>query len=153
MMTNASSVKMASNCPCIKCFDCDEHGHLAADCPDKIPPSDKHLQGTEIPILTQDTIIDLHLTIITATDIGLTGQDPIPTVIDTEVTAGVIHREFTPGHITDVHTEAHCTTDTQTHIIINKILHLEDLHHTKVFLHIPEITVDLDHIPHIKILV
>ena len=111
-----------------------------------------HLQGTEIPILTQDTVIDLHLIIITRTDIGLTGQDSIPTVIDTEVTAGVIHREVVPGHITDAHIEVHHATDTQTHIDINGIYHIADLHLTEVFPHIPEITVDLDHVPHTKIL-
>ena len=101
-----------------------------------------HLQGAEIPILPQGTIIDLHLAIATGTDIGPIGQDPIPTVIDTEVTVGVIHREVTPGHTTDAHTEAHLTTDTQTHIAINGICHIEDLHHTEVFPHIPETTVD-----------
>ena len=111
-----------------------------------------HLQGTEIPILTQDTVIDPHLAMITGTGIGLIGQDPIPAVIDMEVTARVIHREVTPGHITDAHTEAHCTTDTQTHIAIDEILHIEDLHHTDIFLHIPEITVDLDCILHTKML-
>ena len=30
---------IAHQCPCIKCFDCDEYGHVAAGCPDKIPPS------------------------------------------------------------------------------------------------------------------
>ena len=30
---------MASYCPNIKCFDCNEYGHVAADCPDRIPPS------------------------------------------------------------------------------------------------------------------
>ena len=106
-----------------------------------------HLQGTEIPFLTQDTVIDLHLAIITRTDIGLTGQDPIPTVIDTEVRATVIHREIAP----DAHTEAHGATGTQVHITIAKILHIEDLHHTEVFLYIPEIEVDLDHVPSTKI--
>ena len=72
-----------------------------------------HLHDTEIIILAQDTILDPHLTIITGTDTGLTGQDHIPTVTDTEVTAKVIHREVAPGHITDVHIEAHLTTDTQ----------------------------------------
>ena len=54
-----------------------------------------HWQGTEIPVPTQDTTIDPHLTIaigigiiamIIKTDIDLTGRDPVPTVIDTEVT-------------------------------------------------------------------
>ena len=48
--------------------------------------------------------------------------------------------------------EAHCTTDIQAHITIDDILHMEDLHHTEVFLHIPEITVDLDHVSHTKML-
>ena len=72
--------------------------------------------------------------------------------MDTEVTARVIHRKVTPGHITDAHTEAHCATDIQTHINIDGIYHIEDLCHTEVFPHIPEITVVLDYIPCIKIL-
>ena len=111
-----------------------------------------HLQGTEIPILAQDTITDLHLIIIIRTDIGLTGQDAIPTVIVTEVTARVLHRRVAPGHITDAHTEAHHATDTQAHIAIDETLPIEDLCHTEVFLHIPEIAVDLYHIPHTKML-
>ena len=68
-----------------------------------------HLQGTEMPTLTQDTMINLHLAMIIGTGIGLTGQDPIPAVIATEVTVRVIHGGVFPGHITDAHTEAHCT--------------------------------------------
>ena len=30
---------MACYCPHIRCFDCDDYGHITADCPDKIPPS------------------------------------------------------------------------------------------------------------------
>ena len=71
------------------------------------------LHDTEIIILAQDTILDLHLTITTGTDTGLTGQDHIPAVTDTEITARVIHRDVTPGHIIDVHTGAHLATDTQ----------------------------------------
>ena len=70
-----------------------------------------HLQGTEIPILMQDAAIDLHLAMIIETDIDLTGQDPIIIVIDTGVIVRVIHEGITLGHITDAHTEAHCTTD------------------------------------------
>ena len=106
-----------------------------------------HLQGTEIPILTQDTVIELHLTMIIETAIDLTGQDLIPIVIDTGVIARVIHEGVTPGHITDAHTEAHHATDTEAHITINKTLPIEDLHDTEVFLHIPETAADLDHMP------
>ena len=110
-----------------------------------------HLQGAEIPILPQDTMIDLHLAITTGTDIGPTGPGPTLTVIDTEVTVRVIHTEVTPGHIIDAHTEAHHATDTQTLIVINGIHHIEDLPHTEVFPHIPKIAVDLDNIHYTKI--
>ena len=59
-----------------------------------------HQQGIEITVLTQDNVIDPHLTITTEigtiamiirTDIGLAGQDPMPTVIATGVTVEVTH--------------------------------------------------------------
>ena len=117
-----------------KCFQCQESGHMACHCPIQnvlivmnvvmLQQTAQtkylhqvHLHDTENIILAQDTILDPHLAIITGTNTGLTGQDHIPTVTDTEVTAGVIHRKVTLGHITDVHTEAHLTTDTQTLII------------------------------------
>ena len=41
-MTNVSVCQelghMAHHCQHIQCFDCDEYGHIAADCPDKIIP-------------------------------------------------------------------------------------------------------------------
>ena len=95
-----------------------------------------HLHDTDIIILAQDTILDPQLTIITGTDTGLTGQDHIPAVGDTEVTARVIHREVTPGHITDVHTEAHLTIDAQTLNVTNKTCHIGDLHCIEALLHI-----------------
>ena len=110
-----------------------------------------HLHDTEIIILAWDTVLDPHLTIVTGTDTGLTDEDHIPSVTYKEVTAKVIHREVTPGHITDVHTEAHLTTDTQTHIIINRIHHIGDLHCTEALPDILEIAAGQNHIPHIKL--
>ena len=81
------------------------------------PHHQVHLQGTEIPILTQDAVIDLHLTMIIKTDIDLTGQDPIPAVIDTGVTVRVFHGGVAPGHITDAHTEAHHAPQTLKHML------------------------------------
>ena len=52
------------------------------------------------------------LTMTIETDIDLTGQDPIPEVIDTGVTVGVIHEGATPGHTTDLHITAHQATET-----------------------------------------
>ena len=80
------------------------------------------------------------------TDTGLTDQGHIPTVTGTEVTATAIHRKVTPGHITDAHTGAHLTTDTQTLIVINGIHHTGDLHHTEAPHHILETAVGQDHI-------
>ena len=105
-----------------------------------------HLQGAEIPILPQGTMIDLHLTIATGTDIGPIGQDLITTFIGTEVTVRVIHKEVTPGHTTDTYTEAHHATDTQAHIAIDGICHIEDLHHTEISPHIPKTAVGLDNV-------
>ena len=113
-----------------------------------------HWQGTEVPVLTQDTMIDLHLTIsieigiitmIIKTDIGLAGWAPIPTVIDTGVTVEVTHKRVTPGNITDPHTPAHHATETQADITTNETLHTQDPHHTGVF---PGIAVDPDHMHH-----
>ena len=52
------------------------------------------------------------ITVIIRTDIGLSGQDPIPTVIDTGVTVNVTHKGVIPGPITDPHTAAHHATET-----------------------------------------
>ena len=30
---------LAHNCPNVCCFECNEYGHIAVDCPDRIPPS------------------------------------------------------------------------------------------------------------------
>ena len=107
-----------------------------------------HLHDTEIIILAHNTILDPYLAIINGTDTGLIGQDHIPAVTDTDITAKVIHREVIPGHITGVCTEAHLTTYTQTLIIIDGTHHIGDLHHTEALLHILEIAVGLNHIPH-----
>ena len=45
-----------------------------------------HLQGTEIPILMPDIVIDLHLTMTIETDIDLTGQDlHLTMIIETDI--------------------------------------------------------------------
>ena len=115
-----------------------------------------HLEGTEIPVPTQDTTIDpcLAMTIeidtiamIIKTDIDLAGRNPIPTVIDTGVIVKEIHEGVAPGHITDPHTAAHHATESQVHIATNRILQIEDRHHTEVF---TGIAVNPDHIHHTK---
>ena len=71
------------------------------------------LHNTEIIITAQDTILDLHLSITTGTDIGLTDIGCIPKITGTEVIAGAIHREVTPGHIT----QEHISPQTLKHIL------------------------------------
>ena len=72
---------------------------------------------------------------------------------DTEVTARVIHREVAPGHITDVHTEAHLVTDTQTLIVTDRMHQIGGLHCIEALMHTLEIAVGLNHVPHTKLLV
>ena len=81
---------------------------------------------------------------IIGTDIGLAGQDPIPTVTATGVTVKVTHKGVIPGPITDPHTTAHHATETQMYTTTDETLHTEDLH-TEVF---PGIAVDPDHVHH-----
>ena len=109
------------------------------------------LHDTEIIILAQDTILDLHIAITIGTDTGLTDQGHIPAVTGTEVTAVAIPREVTPGHVTDIHTGTHLTTDTQPHIIIDRIHHTGDLHHTEALKHILVNAVGQDHVTHTEL--
>ena len=113
-----------------------------------------HQQGTEITIPMQGDARDPHpiitikigtITMITGTDISLAGQDPIPTVIATGVTVKATHEGVILGPITDPHTAAHHTKETQACTATDETLHTGDPHHTEVS---PEITVDPDHIHH-----
>ena len=119
-----------------KCFQCQELGHMAYHCPhikcfdcgeyghitaDCQTRSHCQIHLQGTEILMQDAMIDLHLVMTIET-----------------------------GHITDAHTEAHCTTGTQAHIAIDETLHIEDPHHTEVIQHIPEMVANVDHVPHIR---
>ena len=140
---------MACHCPHIKCFDCDEYSHVAADCPDKILPwgTPARHRNTHSNTRHCDRSTSHH----DHRDRHRSNRSRSHSCSHRYGShTKVIHREVTPGHITDAHTEAHHATDTQTHIIIDEIPHIEDLHHTEVFPHIPKITVDLDHVPHTK---
>ena len=74
-----------------------------------------------------------NITITIGTDIGLAGWDPIPTVIATWVTVEVPHVGVVLGPITDPHTAAHHSSETQVHTATEETLHTEDPHHTEVF--------------------
>ena len=113
-------------------------------------------QDTEITILIQDDMIDLHLKITIAigtitmtieTGTGLAGPNPIPITLDLGVTVAVTLKEVTLDPITNPHAAAHHATEAQAHIITNETPHTADPHHVEVS---PETTVDLDHIHHIN---
>ena len=106
---------MAHHCPCIKCFDCDEYGHVAADCPNKIPPSGMPARHRNASSNTRhhnrstscNTFKLGIITMIIKTDIGLAGQDPIPTVIDTGVT---VKSNLQRSQSRSYHWPTHCST-------------------------------------------
>ena len=105
-----------------------------------------HLHATESIILAQDTKLDPLLDIITGTDTGLADPDHVHPLTDIEVTVKITQREVTPDHITDIPTEAHHATDTQTLIVTNGTHHIGGLPHKEALLHILETTVGLDHV-------
>ena len=83
-------------------------------------------QDTEITILTQNNVIDLHLritivigtiTLTIKTGIGLAGPHPIHAAIDTGVTVAVTYVEVTLGPITELHAAVHHITEAQAHPI------------------------------------
>ena len=89
-------------------------------------------QDTEIPILTQEDVIDQHpnitiiigtITMTIKTGTGLAGLDPIPISPDIGVTVTVTLKEVALDPITDPHATAHHTTEAQAHIITNETPH------------------------------
>ena len=111
-------------------------------------------QDTEITILTQDGMIDLHLkisitigtiTMTIKTGTGLAGPDTIPITPDLGVTVTVTLKEVALDPITNPHATPHHATEAQAHIVTNETPHTADPHHAEVS---PETTVDLDCIHH-----
>ena len=144
---------MACYCPGIRCFDCNNYGHVAADCPNEIPPSgiparhrdnNSHTRQHDRST-SQITIVIGTITMTIKTGTGLAGPNPIPITPDLGVTVAVTHKEVTPDPITNLHAAAHHATEAQAHIVTDKTPHTADPHHAEVP---PETTVDLDHIHH-----
>ena len=137
---------IACHCPNIRCFDCNGYGRVAADCPDKIPPSGtpachkKHHSNRSI-------VLGLPLDIITGTDTGSPDLDPSHTLTDIKATAATIHTEVTPDLITDALTTAHHIINTQVLTVIDVTHHIGHSH-----IEVPPLTLetaaDLDHVLH-----
>ena len=140
---------VAQNCPHIRCYECDEYGHIVIDCPHKIPQQFiTNLPEIAMPDQVQDTTIKKE-TVKADPDHNLTFENIAAWVItilteviqghNTEIDAaiiGVAHNDCAP------HIEATATDLTVTHHIDHTAdhSHIEVLQPTN-----PGITVD--HIP------
>ena len=108
---------MACYCPCIRCFDCDNYGHVAVDCPDTIPPSgipvqcrDNTIEDMIDPLLR--VTITIGITTITfEIGTGSADLDLTPIILDIGVTITVTLTEVTLDHFTNPHSAAHHATE------------------------------------------
>ena len=139
---------MAHYCPYIRCFDCNNYGHVAVHCPDKC-----HLQAcqhnAEITPLADMT--DQHLGIIATPGIPTmtieTGTDSVNLALthitpDLGVTVIVILTEAILDHFIDLQAVAPCITGVPVHTTTAVTHHIADPHHTDIS---PEMTVDPEH--------
>ena len=144
---------MVCYCPHIRCFICNDYGHVTADCPDKILPSGiPARQETTTP----EDMIDPHLGItimigITTMTIeigtGSADLSPVPIIPDIGVTVAVTLTKVTLDPITNPHATAHHATEAQAHTVTDGTPHTADPHPAGVS---PEVTVDLGHTHHIS---
>ena len=122
---------IARNCPDIRCFKCDEYGHIVMDCPHRIPPLGtpaKHHQprlhrSHPMSGQVQDT------TVKTGTGKVVPGHNHI----FTDITAQVImtHIQATPGHDTGITaTTPEVAYDVHAPHIEIKAIDLAMTHHT-----------------------
>ena len=139
---------MACYCSHIRCFDCNKYGHVAADCPDKIPLSGTQHEGGITPPVG---MIDPHLGTIATTGIptviieigtGSVIPDLTHTILDIGVTAILTSAGVIPDHFIDLHIIAPHTTEAQVHTGTTVTHHIADPHPVEIF---PEMTANLDH--------
>ena len=140
--------RMAHYCLHIRCFDCDNYGHIAADCPTK-SNLQAHQQdsGTTTPVDMIDqhlrVIITLGITTVTIEiGIGSADLDLTPIILDIGVTVAVTLTEVTLDPFTDPHAAAHHATEAQAHTATAETHHTTDPHHAGVS---PEMTADPEH--------
>ena len=139
---------MAHYCPHIRCFDCNNYGHVTADCTDKIPPSGMWHDAGITPLVD---VTGQHLGtatpgILTATiETGTDSANPnlTHTTPDIEVTVIVIPTEVILDHFINPHTVAPCVTEVPAHTATTVTHHIADPHSVDIY---PEETVDPEHI-------
>ena len=141
---------MACHCPKIRCFICDEYGHAATDCSDKIPPSGTpaHHRKHHSRMRCQTRSSSRHHHRVRH---RFSRSRSHLCTHRYRSHIEITHREVTPGHITNVTTEAHHATDIQVLIITDGTHHIGGLPHIEAPLHILETAVGLDHILHTKL--
>ena len=134
---------MACYCPHIRCFDSNNYGHVAADCPDKIPPSGT-LHNTEITPLVDMT--GQHLRIATPGILTMTIEtDTDSADLDlTHITPDiVIPTEAILDHFINLHAVDPHITEVPAHTATAVTHHIVDPPHADIS---PEKTVDPEHI-------
>ena len=140
---------MACYCPHIRCFDCNNYGHITVDCPEKY-----HLQTCQhdAEITPLADVTDWHHRIIATPGIPTvtieTGTDSVILDLghitpDIGVTVIVIPTEAILDHFIDLHAIAPCITGAPAHTATAVTHHITDPHHADIS---PEITVDPEHI-------
>ena len=139
---------MACYCPHIRCFDCNKYGHVAMDCPDKIPPSGTqacHRSDTLIVMIGPPLGIiatpDI-LTMITKIGTGSVIPDPTHITMDIGVAAVMTPIGATPGHSTDLPNIGTHATEAQVHTTTAVTHHTTDLHPVEMF---PKMMADVNH--------
>ena len=151
-MINASSAKklatMACYCPHVRCFDCNNYGHITVDCPAK-----SHLQAyqQDAGTITLVDIIDQHLRVtvipgITTVTIeigtGSADLDLAPIILDIEITVTVTLTEVTLDPFINPHATAHHATEARAHTATAETHPTANPHHAGVS---PKMTVDPEH--------
>ena len=139
---------MACYYPHIRCFDCDNYDHVAADFLTKFcPQAYQHDAET----MTLEDMIDPYLgvtvtigitTMTTGIGTGSADLNLTPIILDIGVTVAVTLAEVALDPFTDPHATAQHATEARAHTITGKTCHTADPHHAGVS---PEITVDLGH--------
>ena len=139
---------MACYCPHIRCFDCNNYGHVTADCPTKSHPW-AHQQDAGITTLVGmiDQLLRVIITpgITTTTigkDTGSADLDLTHITLDIGVAVTVILAEVALDPFTGPHAIAHFTTGAQAHTATTETYHTADPHHART---LPEMTVDPEH--------
>ena len=128
-------------------FECDEYGHIAVDCPDRIPPSGTaaHHRRWHIRHCTRSTSRHHHQDRHKYTRLKSQSHSH-----GYQSQVMIIHAEVIPDHITDTTTEALPDTVTPVPIVTAMTHHTGNLHHIEAYQSTLEIIAGPDHMHHIN---